>query len=65
MSVTRQEAVRLGAKIAMDSGLGLILERHAPNLTVCPACRMPVTAEDRASPKFELHVSCPRCFDRL
>lgn len=35
------------------------------DLEVCPACRMPVTEEDRASPKFELHVSCPRCFDRL
>jgi len=32
---------------------------------VCPACRRPLTAEDRASPRFELHVSCPRCFDRL
>ena len=33
--------------------------------TVCPACRMPVTPEDRQSPKFEENVSCPRCFDRL
>ena len=32
---------------------------------VCPACRMPVTEEDRQSPEFELHVSCPKCFDRL
>jgi hypothetical protein len=37
--VTKQEAVRLGAKAAMDPGLGLIVERHAPHLTVCPACR--------------------------
>ncbi|MDX1459608.1 MAG: rhodanese-related sulfurtransferase [Xanthomonadales bacterium] len=35
------------------------------DLEVCPACRMPLTEEDRASDKFELHVSCPRCFDRL
>ena len=35
------------------------------DIEVCPACRMPVTAEDRESPMFELHVSCPRCFDRL
>jgi UPF0176 protein len=32
---------------------------------VCPACRMPVTEEDRQSPMFELHVSCPKCFHRL
>lgn len=35
------------------------------DLEVCPACRMPVTEEDRQSPQFELHVSCPKCFDRL
>lgn len=32
---------------------------------VCPACRMPLTSEDRQSPHFELHVSCPRCYHRL
>jgi len=32
---------------------------------VCPACRMPLTPQDRESPMFELHVSCPRCFHRL
>lgn len=35
------------------------------DLEVCPACRMPVTEEDRKSPEFELHVSCPKCFHRL
>lgn len=35
------------------------------DLEVCPACRMPLAEEDRLSPRFELHVSCPRCFDRL
>lgn len=32
---------------------------------VCPACRMPLTEEDRAAPEFELHVSCPKCIHRL
>lgn len=32
---------------------------------LCPACRMPLSEEDRQSPKFEENVSCPRCFDRL
>jgi UPF0176 protein len=32
---------------------------------LCPACRMPVTETDRGSPMFELHVSCPKCFERL
>lgn len=32
---------------------------------LCPACRMPVNEQDRQSPMFELHVSCPKCFHRL
>ena len=32
---------------------------------LCPACRMPLSEEDRQSPKFELNVSCPGCYDQL
>jgi UPF0176 protein len=32
---------------------------------LCSACRMPLSEDDRQSPKFEKNVSCPRCFDRL
>ena len=32
---------------------------------LCPACRMPLSEEDRRSPGFELNVSCPSCHERL
>lgn len=32
---------------------------------LCAACRMPLSEEDHQSPKFELNVSCPSCYDRL
>lgn len=32
---------------------------------LCPACRMPLSEEDRKSPQFEENVSCPKCFERL
>ncbi len=32
---------------------------------LCPACRMPLSEKDRLSPKFELNISCPSCYDRL
>jgi UPF0176 protein len=32
---------------------------------LCPACRMPLSEEDRNSPEFEKNVSCPKCIDRL
>ncbi|MGD7069007.1 rhodanese-related sulfurtransferase [Acetobacter sp. AAB5] len=31
-------------------------------LELCHACRTPITAEDKASPKFETGVSCPHCY---
>lgn len=30
---------------------------------LCRACRMPLTVNDRASPKYRLGVSCPHCLD--
>ena len=32
---------------------------------MCYSCRMPVSPEDRRSPKFEQGISCPHCFDAL
>ncbi|MFZ1812849.1 MAG: rhodanese-related sulfurtransferase [Rhizobiaceae bacterium] len=32
---------------------------------LCHACRMPITDEDKASPKYMKGVSCPHCHDRL
>jgi UPF0176 protein len=54
-----------GDCFVFDNRVTVDHELQEGDLTVCPACRMPVTEEDRQSPRFELHVSCPRCFDRL
>lgn len=32
---------------------------------LCRSCRHPLSAQDKASPKFEQGVSCPRCHDQL
>jgi len=32
---------------------------------LCPACRMPLSEEDKQSPHYLQHVSCPRCYERL
>ncbi|MFK0573329.1 rhodanese-related sulfurtransferase [Endozoicomonas sp.] len=31
----------------------------------CNACRLPITAADKQSEKYQQGVSCPHCFDRL
>lgn len=33
------------------------------DITTCFACRMPLNADDRASPLYEEGVSCPKCHD--
>jgi UPF0176 protein len=35
------------------------------NYELCPACRAPLSEEDKRSPGFELNVSCPACVDKL
>jgi len=32
---------------------------------LCPACRMPLSEEDKESPHYVKHVSCPKCHERL
>ena len=41
-------------------GHGLNVGDHS----LCRSCRDPLSAEDRASPLYELGVSCARCHDR-
>jgi UPF0176 protein len=59
------ESLWHGDCFVFDNRVSLDHQLEPGDHEVCPACRMPLTVEDRASPKFELHVSCPRCFDRL
>jgi UPF0176 protein len=63
--VDPQESLWQGDCFVFDNRVTVDYQLRAGDIEVCPACRMPVTEEDRRSPQFELHVSCPKCFDRL
>jgi UPF0176 protein len=63
--VEPEDSLWEGDCFVFDNRVTVDHELREGDVEVCPACRMPVTTEDRASPKFEMHVSCPRCFDRL
>ena len=54
-----------GECFVFDNRVTVNHDLEAGTTEVCPACRMPVTAADKASPLFEKHVSCPRCQHRL
>jgi UPF0176 protein len=59
------ESLWQGDCFVFDNRVTVDHQLRSGDIEVCPACRMPVTEEDRRSPQFELHVSCPKCFDRL
>lgn len=63
--VDAEESLWQGDCFVFDNRVTVDHALRQGDLEVCPACRMPVTAEDRESEQFELHVSCPKCFDRL
>ncbi len=64
-NVDQADSLWEGDCFVFDNRVTVDHQLRQGDLEVCPACRMPVTEEDRSSPKFELHVSCPKCFDRL
>jgi len=64
-TVDKKNSLWEGDCFVFDNRVTVDHELAAGDYEVCPACRMPVTAEDRESPLFELHVSCPRCHHRL
>jgi UPF0176 protein len=45
-------------RVAVGQGL-------AGHYELCYGCSRPITAEEKASPKYQAGVSCPKCFDSL
>ena len=64
-TVDKEDSLWAGDCFVFDNRVTVDHDLSEGDFEVCPACRMPLTAEDRNSPLFELHVSCPRCHDRL
>ena len=63
--VEEQNSLWHGDCFVFDNRVTLDHDLTEGDFDLCPACRMPLTAEDRTSPDFELHVSCPKCIHRL
>ena len=64
-TVDEKDSLWRGDCFVFDNRVTVDHDLEEGDFEVCPACRMPLTADDRASPLFELHVSCPRCHYRL
>jgi len=64
-TVEQEESLWQGDCFVFDNRVSVDHDLSEGDFDLCPACRMPLTEEDRKSPQFELHVSCPRCHGRL
>ncbi|MDF1625079.1 MAG: rhodanese-related sulfurtransferase [Parvibaculaceae bacterium] len=62
-TVPEKESLWRGECFVFDQRVSV---RHGLELgayDMCHACRMPISEEDKASPTYELGVSCPHCID--
>lgn len=64
-TVDRENSLWQGDCFVFDNRVSVDHDLAAGDYELCPACRMPLSAEDIESPLFELHVSCPRCHGRI
>ena len=64
-TIDKDESLWQGDCFVFDNRVSVDHDLSQGDYDLCPACRMPLSEEDRESPLFELHVSCPRCHDRL
>lgn len=64
-SVDRENSLWQGDCFVFDNRVAVDHDLAEGDFELCPACRMPLSPEDKQSPLFELHVSCPRCHDRI
>lgn len=64
-TVDAENSLWQGDCFVFDNRVTVDHDLEEGDFEVCPACRMPLTPEDRESPLFELHVSCPKCHHKL
>ena len=64
-TIDEKDSLWQGDCFVFDNRVTVDHDLEEGDFEVCPACRMPLTDEDRQSPLFELHVSCPKCHGRL
>lgn len=63
--VPKEQTMWKGDCFVFDNRVTVDHDMEEGRYVLCPACRMPLSEEDKRSPKYEENVSCPRCIDRL
>jgi UPF0176 protein len=64
-NVPQEESLWEGECFVFDQRVAVGQGLQAGHFELCYGCARPITAEEKASPKFEQGISCPRCYDSL
>lgn len=62
--VPAEESLWQGECFVFDERVSVSHGLEVGQSELCRACRHPLTAEERLSPKFSAGVSCPHCYDQ-
>ncbi len=60
--VPKEESLWQGDCFVFDNRVAVNHDLQKSHYEACYACRLPITAEDKQSDKYEPGVSCPNCF---
>lgn len=63
--VPTQESLWKGECFVFDERVAVRHGLEEGTHDLCVSCGHPISDEDKASPKYELGISCPQCFDTL
>ncbi len=64
-TVPPEQTLWEGECFVFDERVTVNLQLEKGQYDQCNACRLPITEADKASPHYELGVSCPHCFDKV
>ena len=62
--VPQEESLWEGDCFVFDNRVAVNHDLEQSHYDQCYACRLPITAEDKASDKYEPGVSCPHCYGK-
>jgi UPF0176 protein len=61
--IDEPESLWEGECFVFDDRVALNHRLEVGSFDMCHGCRMPITEEDKVSPKYNRGISCPNCFD--
>ena len=64
-TIPENESLWNGECYVFDKRVSVMHKSIPGNYTMCYGCRMPISAKDKQSEKYEQGISCPHCFDGL